>query len=83
MLVTMSLGGVQPLTWSAAGTLLRPGTRRVQRSGLVAPLGEATVFRGPQRVRIRDICDGESNTVMLVEVDGEYAVKLTKPEDWT
>ena len=32
---------------------------------------------------MREITDGTSNTIMVVEVDDEAAVPWTKPEDWS
>ncbi len=45
------------------------------------PVGEKTVFGGKQGAAIRDIRDGASNTIMLVEVGPEEAVVWTKPDD--
>jgi hypothetical protein len=49
---------------------------------LLAPVGEATIFGGPKPVRFRDILDGTSNTIMLVEVKTEFAVPWTSPQDY-
>lgn len=49
----------------------------------LAPRGPSTMFPGPSSIRIRDVTDGISNTIMLVEADDEHAVPWTKPEDWT
>ncbi len=53
------------------------------RTVYLAPRGEATMFPGPAGIRIRDVTDGTSKTIMLVAVDEEHAVPWTKPEDWT
>ena len=37
---------------------------------------------GTQSTRLRDITDGTSNTVMLVEVNDDRAVPWTKPDDY-
>ncbi|NOX53273.1 MAG: DUF1559 domain-containing protein [Planctomycetes bacterium] len=42
--------------------------------------GKGTVFPPDQAVRLRDIADGTSNTIMIVEVDDDRAVIWTKPE---
>lgn len=42
--------------------------------------GERTVFPGPEGIEYKQITDGTSNTIMLVEVDDEHAVVWTKPE---
>jgi prepilin-type processing-associated H-X9-DG protein len=47
----------------------------------VAPLGEKAVFGGKQGTANRDIRDGASNTIMLLEVDPEHAIVWTKPDD--
>jgi hypothetical protein len=48
----------------------------------LAPAGEDTVFGGPQGVRINQIIDGTSNTVVLLEVKPERAVPWTAPQDY-
>jgi hypothetical protein len=42
--------------------------------------GPGTAFPPGQTVRLRDIKDGTSNTIMIVEVDDQHAVIWTKPE---
>jgi hypothetical protein len=44
--------------------------------------GEAGVFPGRQKIAIRDIRDGTSNTIMVVEANDPSAVIWTKPEDF-
>jgi hypothetical protein len=59
-------------------------TANLQAKGLttyLAPLGEKTVFCGKAGVQMKDITDGTSNTIMLVEVDPDRAVIWTKPDD--
>jgi prepilin-type processing-associated H-X9-DG protein len=41
------------------------------------------MFDGKKERSIREIRDGTSNTIMLLEADDEKAVPWTKPEDWT
>ena len=48
-------------------------------SGYYALVGPGTVFEGPDGVKIRDITDGTSNTVMIVEA--KRNIPWTKPED--
>jgi hypothetical protein len=58
------------------------------RTTLVAPVADETLF--PPRealpegepLRIRDVKDGISNTIVFIEVVPERAVVWTKPEDW-
>jgi len=45
------------------------------------PVGEKTMFGGKQGTAIRDVRDGVSNTIMLLEVGPEKAVVWTKPDD--
>jgi hypothetical protein len=48
----------------------------------VVPVGEGLVFEGREGMRLREIKDGTSNTVLVIEVEPERAVVWTKPEDW-
>ena len=58
---------------------VKPGMTRY-----VAPIGPRGIFDGkPVGIRIRDIVDGTSNTIMLVEAAPEKAVIWTKPDDIT
>ena len=41
----------------------------------------STVFGGKESLRIQDIRDGTSNTIMVVNVTPDRAVIWTKPED--
>ncbi|RIK76059.1 MAG: hypothetical protein DCC67_14420 [Planctomycetota bacterium] len=52
------------------------------RTAYVVPSGERTVFSGSDGMKIRDVIDGTSNTILVVEVVPERAVIWTKPEDW-
>ena len=47
----------------------------------VVPVGEGTVFGGKESLRLRDIVDGSSNTLMIVNTTADNAVPWTKPED--
>jgi hypothetical protein len=47
----------------------------------VVPTGEGTVFGGKESLRIQDIRDGTSNTIMVVNVTPDRAVIWTKPDD--
>ena len=58
-------------------TSLHPGY-----TTFLAPIGEDTVFGGVKATRFRDIWDGTSNTVALVEVQPERAVPWTAPDDY-
>jgi hypothetical protein len=58
----------------AAG--LKPGL-----TNYLVPTGAGTVFGGKESLRIQDIRDGSSNTIMVVGVAPDRAVIWTKPED--
>jgi len=49
----------------------------------VALVGPGTLFEGTEGHSFRDILDGTSNSIMLVEVNPDRAVIWTKPEDLT
>lgn len=48
---------------------------------LLAPVGEGLVFGGKAGLSIRDITDGTSNTVLVLEAAGDESVPWTKPDD--
>lgn len=48
----------------------------------LVPLGEKMLFSDPAGMALRDVIDGMSNTIMVVEVDDARAVPWTKPADW-
>ncbi len=47
-----------------------------------APVGQETVFHSNEGTQYREITDGTSNTILLMEVEPLRAVVWTKPEDW-
>ncbi len=62
------------------------------RSSLMLPAGKTTflgiagesgMFPGCQGVSIREVTDGTSNTIWVVDADDAHAVDWTKPEDLT
>jgi hypothetical protein len=66
-------------------TVLRSPLSQVGDQGrtvYLTPRGDDTMFPGQTGVKIREITDGTSNTVMIVEADDEHAVPWTKPDDW-
>jgi hypothetical protein len=46
------------------------------------PIGEKTLFRLGKETMLRDVRDGVSKTIGLVEVDPQHEVIWTKPDDW-
>ncbi|MCX7425895.1 MAG: DUF1559 domain-containing protein [Planctomycetia bacterium] len=60
-----------------------PGSKLTEpgRTNYVVAVGQGTVFGEKEGVKIKDITDGTSNTLMLVEVDDDHAVIWTKPDD--
>ena len=65
--------------------IFRPANEKLAAEGktkFVMPLGERTIAPDEKRpISFRDITDGTSNTIMLVEADDEHAVVWTKPDD--
>ena len=48
----------------------------------LTPRGKATIFPGPEGVKIQKITDGTSNTIFVVDAADDRAVIWTKPDDW-
>ncbi len=65
--------------------IFRPANEKLAAEGktkFVMPLGEKTIGSVEKRqISLRDITDGTSNTIMLVEADDAHAVVWTKPDD--
>jgi len=53
------------------------------RTNYLLPTGEHALFSGREGPRFKDIIDGTSNTIMIVEADDDQAVEWTKPDDLT
>jgi len=79
--VTMAADGVAFQKQLAAADRRRPGARSVFDTIGQGPATSDT--RRPQLIShgMRDILDGTSNTILIVEVDPKHAVPWTKPED--
>jgi hypothetical protein len=60
----------------------RPGLAREGKTTYLTPRGPATVFPGAEGIKIQDITDGTSNTIMAVDASDDAAVTWTKPDDW-
>ena len=52
------------------------------KTNYLAVTGEDAAFFGEFGTPIRDITDGTSNTILVVEGDEDQAVMCTKPDDW-
>jgi hypothetical protein len=59
--------------------------RKLRKSGMttyLAPRGKATVLPGAAGVKLAELTDGTSNTIMVVDASDALAVIWTKPDDW-
>lgn len=64
-------------TTGLADPVLKPG-----HTTFVAPVGEGTIMGGNEVVKIRQIVDGTSKTLLIVEVKPANAVPWTAPQDY-
>lgn len=60
-----------------------PSTSSPGETNYLLPVGPGTMFAGQEPLTIRNIKDGTSKTLLLVEVNDDEAVTWTKPADWT
>jgi hypothetical protein len=59
-----------------------PGAKdRAGFTSYLGVVGKQTMFTGKEGVAVKDVTDGTSVTIFLVEVDDEHAVEWTKPVD--
>jgi hypothetical protein len=58
-----------------------PGSNAVFKTVYLTPRGDNTVFPADKAIRIKDVTDGTSKTIMVVEADDERAVVWTRPDD--
>jgi hypothetical protein len=52
------------------------------RTNYLLPVGNGAGFAADKPTEMKDITDGTSNTIMIVEVDDDHAAIWTKPDDW-
>lgn len=71
---------LMPLYFAGTSSKLPP---TLGKTNYLAPVGEGMVFDGTAKgATFRDIRDGMSNTILILEVDDDQAVEWTKPDDW-
>jgi hypothetical protein len=60
----------------------RADLARAGKTRYLAPRGPNTILRGVQPVKLSEITDGFSNTILFVDAGDERAEIWTKPADW-
>ena len=72
----------KPLIAKMPAVLRAPGSKaEAARTNYVGLAHENGIFRDGAGIRIADIVDGTSNTIMIAEADDKQAVTWTKPDD--
>lgn len=64
---------------------LGPGSDPLNREGKTTyevPVGPETAFYKNEGTQLKEIADGTSHTILVVDVEPAHAVVWTKPEDW-
>jgi hypothetical protein len=57
------------------------GSQHPGRTRYLVPVGENLYFPPDHPIKLRDVLDGTSKTIMVVEADPDHAVIWTKPDD--
>jgi hypothetical protein len=61
---------------------LEAKAKKAGKTTYLAPVGKGLMFTGDKEgVRIADVTDGMSNTILILQADEEHAVSWTKPQD--
>ena len=63
------------------GVFRNPNGRVQFKTNYLLPVGPGTIFEKNESLGMRDITDGTSNTIMLVEANDDQAVIWTRPSD--
>jgi len=58
-----------------------PNRPKDGKTNYLVPFGQGLAFEGTEGVKLGEITDGLSNTLLAVEVNDERAVEWTKPDD--
>jgi hypothetical protein len=74
----------RPLLQNMPSVYRTPATKNKEpgRTNYLLPVGNGAGFTADKPTELKDITDGASNTIMVVEVDDDHAVPWTKPDDW-
>ena len=59
-----------------------PGLAESGKTTYLGPRGEKTMFPGARGVEIKEVTDGTSNTILVIEGNADQAVVWTRPDDW-
>ncbi len=59
-----------------------PGAAGPGLTTYLTPVGKGTVFEGDKGLKVADLRDGLSKTILVVEANDDRAVVWTKPDDW-
>ncbi|MCC6494520.1 MAG: DUF1559 domain-containing protein [Pirellulales bacterium] len=71
-----------PEVYSDPSSEVRAAVGDRSRTTYVVPVGEKTIFGGEAGMKISQITDGTSATILVAEAAPKQAVIWTKPDDW-
>ncbi len=72
----------KPLAETVIAVYADPEHAQGNKTTYLAPVGKGLAWEGDKGIRIEDIRDGSSNTILLVQADEKRAVPWAKPDDW-